>query len=85
MVNLLGCFAIGLLYGAFSKTGSITEDWKLFLTVGICGGFTTFSSFSYENIKMLQQGQAPQALMYLSLSVVLGLLLTYVGISMASK
>jgi len=80
LVNLLGCFAIGLIYGAFGKASWLSEDWKLFLAIGICGGFTTFSSFSNENITLLQQGHYGQALLYIASSVIIGLSLTYLGI-----
>lgn len=80
IVNLAGCFAIGLVYGLSDRSRWLTEDWKLFLAVGICGGFTTFSSFSYENIKLLREGQYGLALLYIAASVVLGLALTFTGI-----
>lgn len=85
IVNLVGCFAIGLIYGAFGKVSWLNEDWKLFLAIGICGGFTTFSSFSYDNIKLLQQGLFMQAFMYISASIILGLLLTFWGMMLMQK
>lgn len=85
VVNLLGCFLIGLIYGFFDKAPGFGQDWKLFLTVGICGGFTTFSSFSYENIKLLQDGHTAQAMLYISASVIIGLMLTYAGIWLGGK
>ncbi|MFA6058993.1 MAG: fluoride efflux transporter CrcB [Taibaiella sp.] len=85
LVNIIGCFAIGLIYGSLGKSNWLTEDWKLFLAIGICGGFTTFSSFSHENIKLLQDGQAFQALLYIAASVIIGLTMTYVGILISGK
>lgn len=85
LVNIIGCFAIGLIYGALGKSSWLTEDWKLFLAIGICGGFTTFSSFSHENIKLLQDGQAFQALLYIAASVIIGLTMTYIGILISGK
>lgn len=85
IVNLLGCFLIGLIYGAFDKAPGPGPDWKLFLTVGVCGGFTTFSSFSYENIKLLQEGHIAQAMLYIATSVIIGLMLTYAGMLLMSK
>ena len=52
-VNLVGCLVIGLLWGFFSRTASENSTWSIFLTVGLCGGFTTFSSFSKEALTML--------------------------------
>lgn len=85
IVNSLGCFAIGLIYGALGRHAWLTEDWKLFLAIGICGGFTTFSSFSYDNIKLLQEGYYGQALLYISSSIFIGLALTLLGISLTHK
>jgi CrcB protein len=85
LVNIIGCFAIGLIYGSMSKSNCLTEDWKLFLAIGICGGFTTFSSFSYENIKLLQDGHALQALLYIAASLIIGLAMTFLGMQLAGK
>ena len=84
-VNLIGCFAIGLVYGIADRSNWLTEDWKSFLAVGICGGFTTISSFSYENIKLLREGAYGPALLYTGMSVILGLALTYSGIALVRK
>lgn len=85
LVNIIGCFIIGLIYGSMGKSNWLTEDWKLFLAIGICGGFTTFSSFSYENIKLMQEGQTFQALLYIAASVIVGLAMTYIGILISGK
>lgn len=85
LVNLAGCFAIGLVYGQAAKNGWLGEEWRLFLAVGLCGGFTTFSSFSYENIRLLQEGNTMQALLYILLSLMLGLALTFAGIACIAK
>jgi fluoride exporter len=85
LVNLLGCFAIGLIYGMASKSGWITADWKAFLAIGICGGFTTFSSFSFDNIKLLQSGEIFQAFLYIAASLVIGLFMTWIGILLTGK
>ncbi len=57
VVNVAGCFMIGLFYGLFMKYSDLSPAWRLFLTTGFCGGFTTFSTFSYENIALLRDGQ----------------------------
>jgi CrcB protein len=78
-VNLLGCFLIGLLWGVFGKNGTDGSNWALFLTVGFCGGFTTFSTFSKEAIIMLQTGHVWGFAAYVSMSVVVGVALVAFG------
>ena len=57
LVNLIGCLIIGLLWGFLNRNASESTSWGLFLPVGLCGGFTTFSTFSKEALTMLQTGQ----------------------------
>ena len=56
-VNILGCLLIGIFTGMAVKNG-LTQQEKLFLTSGFCGGFTTFSAFSIENVKLMQEGKS---------------------------
>lgn len=84
VVNILGCFLIGIIYGLADK-GSVTENWRLFLATGILGGFTTFSAFSYETFSMLRAGSYGQALTYISASILIGLCATYLGSVLGSK
>ena len=83
-VNLLGCFLIGLLWGVFGKNGTDGSNWALFLTVGFCGGFTTFSTFSKEAIIMLQTGHVWGFAAYVSMSVVVGVALVALGYFLVS-
>ena len=69
LVNLLGCLIIGLLWGFLSRNVSESTSWGLFLTVGLCGGFTTFSTFSKEALTMLQTGQIWGFASYIALSI----------------
>ena len=78
-VNLLGCFLIGLLWGVFGKNGTEGSNWALFLTVGFCGGFTTFSTFSKEALIMLQTGNIWGFAAYVSVSVIAGIALVALG------
>ena len=57
VVNVLGCFIIGLIYGISEKGNFISSEWRMFLTVGFCGGFTTFSTFSLETINLFIDSQ----------------------------
>jgi CrcB protein len=79
-VNIIGCLAIGLIYG-LSDRGNLTQEWRLFLATGICGGFTTFSSFSNETFGLLRDGQYLYALTYILVSIIFGLLATFAGFS----
>ena len=78
-VNLVGCFLIGLLWGVFSKNGTEGSNWALFLTVGLCGGFTTFSTFSKEALVMLQGGNIWGFSGYVALSIIAGIALVAMG------
>lgn len=77
-VNILGCFLIGLVF-ALSDRGALSQEWRLFLATGICGGFTTFSAFSNETLALLRDGQFLYAGLYVMLSVLLGVLATFLG------
>ena len=78
-VNLVGCFLIGLLWGVFSKNGTEGSNWALFLTVGLCVGFTTFSTFSKEALVMLQGGNVWGFAGYVAISLVAGIALVALG------
>ncbi len=79
IVNVLGCFLIGLFFGLSEKGNLMSADWRMFLTVVFCGGFTTFSTFANENMALLRDGNFFFFALYTSLSVFLGLLATYFG------
>ena len=78
-VNLAGCFLIGILWGVFSKNGTEGSNWALFLTVGLCGGFTTFSTFSKEALMMMQSGNVWGFVCYVAISVAVGIGLVAAG------
>src|SRR5687767_6374452 len=79
-VNIIGCFLIGLVFG-LSERGNISVGWQMFLVTGILGGFTTFSAFSYETVALLRDGQLSYAIAYIFLSVTIGVVATFAGIS----
>ena len=78
-VNIIGSFLIGLILALSIKEESILYNWKLFLATGVCGGFTTFSAFSLENMELLQNGKYLFAATYIALSVVLGIAAAFAG------
>jgi CrcB protein len=79
-VNVAGCFLIGLIYGLSEKSALFTSGWKMFLAVGFCGGFTTFSTFANENLALLRDGEYYYFFLYTILSVILGIAATFLGI-----
>ncbi len=78
-VNVLGSFIIGFLTGISEKSALLAPEWRLFLMVGICGGFTTFSSFTNENLMLLHNGQFLTVFLYTGLSILLGFTAVYLG------
>lgn len=78
-VNVLGSLLIGFLIGISEKSPVLTVEWRMFLMVGLCGGFTTFSSFSGENLVLLKNGQILPLLLYTALSIFLGFTAVYLG------
>lgn len=79
IINVLGCFIIGILYGLFERGNLLNTNLRLFLTVGFCGGFTTFSSFINENFKLILQQNFLLPALYITLSLTIGLLMLYIG------
>lgn len=87
-VNIIGSFLIGLFATMYSNQLTQSNQQQamlLFLTTGLCGGFTTFSTFSKESVALLQQHQWGMCLMYISLSVILCLGGTALGVMIAMK
>lgn len=85
VVNLSGCFLLGLI-GQFTLNRMlISPDWRVAIAVGLFGGYTTFSSFGWETAKMLEDGEWLRASVYVGASVAAGLLLSVAGIRLANK
>jgi CrcB protein len=81
-VNITGCLLIGIIYGLSERSSLLTPEWRLFLAVGFCGGFTTFSTFANENLALLRDGEFFYFFLYTGLSVFLGIAATFIGVLM---
>ncbi len=79
IVNIAGSFIIGTVLALSLKDENFSTSWKLFLATGICGGFTTFSAFSAENMQLLQSGKYTLAFCYIILSIILGIAAVWLG------
>lgn len=79
LVNVLGCFMIGLVYGYIDRGGQMGDGLRLFLTVGFCGGFTTFSTFMHENYLLFNSPQPLVVALYAVASALVGFLMVYLA------
>jgi fluoride exporter len=79
LVNVAGCFCIGLLYG-YAERWPFPKEWRMFLATGILGGFTTFSTFSNETVTLINNGNYASASVYVIMSVIIGIAATFLGI-----
>ncbi len=84
LVNILGSFAIGLLYGLILSEQLTPNPWRIFVGIGVLGAFTTFSTFSMDTVLMLQQGAFFKATLNVLTNVVLCLTLTWLGIKLGT-
>lgn len=80
LTNILGCLLIGFFYAAAERGTIGSPELRLLLTTGFCGGFTTFSTFSYETIALLTDGQYLYVALYVTGSLLLGLGATFAGV-----
>ncbi|WP_445733870.1 fluoride efflux transporter CrcB [Mariniflexile sp.] len=79
LANILGSFLIGIILGLAAKNDSLTQNQTLFLATGFCGGFTTFSTFAYENHLFLKSGDFISFAVYTIASFVIGFLAVFLG------
>lgn len=85
VVNVTGSLLLGFILRYALGSPSISAETRALLTVGFCGGYTTFSTFSYETLKLVEDGDYRRAALYAALSVVLALAATFIGMMAAGE
>ena len=85
LINITGSFVIGLLMTMFTERSHLHPNWRLFLVVGVLGGYTTFSSFEYETFQAVRDGARPLGLLYVTGSVLIGYLAVWLGAVLVSR
>jgi len=85
IINTTGSFLLGLILRYAVDTPTLSAEARAFLTVGFCGGYTTFSTFSYETVALMEDGQWPRGALYVALSVGLSIVGVFLGIATARE
>lgn len=85
LVNIIGCLLLGLILGWVAKRGGTNELWRSFLTVGVLGAFTTFSTYAGDALRLIHDGRTMEAIAYMTLSAALGLAVCAVGYELAFR
>ena len=85
VVNVVGCFAFGLIFGIAEASGSLSKELRLFLLTGFLGAFTTFSTFGHDTVTHIKDGNHNHAFGNIALSVGLGLAAAWIGLLLAAQ
>lgn len=80
IVNVAGCFLAGLIFGLTNQETAGAQNLKLLLVTGFCGGFTTFSAFALENVRLVTSGSTATSMGYIVSSIVAGLFAGWIGL-----
>lgn len=83
-INISGSLLIGIIFGMTKNQTLISDEWKIFLATGICGGFTTFSTFSHDNLVLLENGRLLPFIIYTLATVIFGITAVWVGYKIVS-
>jgi CrcB protein len=79
IANIAGSFIIGIVF-ALAEKQMMNSEWRLFMSVGICGGFTTFSAFAFNNFNMIKEHSWNQLILNVGGNLILGVFAVYLGI-----
>lgn len=85
LINVTGSFVLGFIMRYALQTGAISPEVRALLTTGFCGGYTTFSTFSYETAQLVEDGEYGRAALYIGASVAVALLFTFLGFAVAQR
>jgi fluoride exporter len=85
LINISGSFLLGAILRYAIETPTLSPEVRAFLTIGFCGGYTTFSTFSYETVAMIEDGEWTRAGLYVGASVLLSLLGVFLGFAVARE
>jgi CrcB protein len=85
LINISGSFLLGVILRYAIETPTLSPEIRALLTIGFCGGYTTFSTFSYETVALLEDGEWTRAGLYVGASVVLSLLGVFLGFALARE
>jgi fluoride exporter len=83
LVNVLGCFLMGLASAYMIEKMPAQDGLKIFVTTGFLGGFTTFSAFAYDTMKLIQSGHSSSALFYVTATVLLSIIAVFAGFALS--